>query len=181
MIDKIRQNKKLKMLVLKKLRRFSIRWFRTFTFGLLSVETAWSPWEIIGHSKSGTLWFRLWRDLLTTLDQQLQRPALGLEIANWLKLNTSVLLAIWHSQVRPWVKPSCAIMIIIVWFMMAAHFSCNGKAIIFRLARLKFPFHLNTQLTDEIAIALMTEFVKSQCSEPARGSVIRSTFPASNA
>lgn len=105
--------------------------------------------------------FALWRDLLTTLDQQLQRPALGLEIAQlveakhlgiigYLALSSKTLgeaFMRYHDYHR--------------LIYDGSPLQVQGEGNYFSIGWIEVPFQLNTQLTDEIAIALMTEFMKS--------------------
>ncbi|MCO8072871.1 AraC family transcriptional regulator [Acinetobacter lwoffii] len=110
--------------------------------------------------------FALWRDLLTTLDQQLQRPALGLEIAQlveakhlgiigYLALSSETLdeaFMRYHDYHR------------LIYDGGPLQLQWQGDYL--SIGWVEVPFHLNTQLTDEIAIALMTEFVKANVQNP---------------
>lgn len=110
--------------------------------------------------------FALWRDLLTTLDQQLQRPALGLEIAQlveakhlgiigYLALSSETLgeaFMRYHDYHR------------LIYDGGPLQLQWEGDYV--SIGWVEVPFHLNTQLTDEIAIALMTEFVKANVKNP---------------
>jgi len=110
--------------------------------------------------------FALWRDLLTTLDQQLQRPALGLEIAQlveaqhlgiigYLALSSETLgeaFMRYHDYHR------------LIYDGGLLQLQWQGDYL--SIGWVEVPFHLNTQLTDEIAIALMTEFVKANVQNP---------------
>ena len=110
--------------------------------------------------------FTLWRDLLTTLDQQLQRPALGLEIAQlveakhlgiigYLALSSETLgeaFMRYHDYHR------------LIYDGGPLQLQWQGDYL--SIGWVEVPFHLNTQLTDEIAIALMTEFVKANVQNP---------------
>ncbi len=110
--------------------------------------------------------FALWRDLLTTLDQQLQRPALGLEIAQlveakhlgiigYLALSSKTLgeaFMRYHDYHR--------------LIYDGSPLQVQGEGNYFSIGWIEVPFQLNTQLTDEIAIALMTEFMKANVQNP---------------
>ena len=105
--------------------------------------------------------FTLWRDLLTTLDQQLQRPALGLEIAQlvetkhlgiigYLALSSDTLgeaFMRYHDYHR--------------LIYDGSPLQIQGQGDHLSIAWGEVPFKMSTQLTDEIAIALMIEFIKS--------------------
>ncbi|MBD8009793.1 MULTISPECIES: AraC family transcriptional regulator [Acinetobacter] len=110
--------------------------------------------------------FVLWRELLTTLDQQLQRPALGLEIAQlvevkhlgiigYLTLSSETLgeaFMRYHDYHR------------LIYDGGPLQLQWEGDYVSIGWAEV--PFNLNTQLTDEIAIALMTEFIKTIVQDP---------------
>ena len=74
------------MLVLKRLRRLGIRGFRTFAFDYYQLKQLDIPKKLLAIQNLECFDFVLWRELLTTLDQQLQRPALGLEIAQLVEV-----------------------------------------------------------------------------------------------
>ncbi len=110
--------------------------------------------------------FVLWRELLTTLDQQLQRPALGLEIAQlvevkhlgiigYLTLSSETLgeaFMRYHDYHR------------LIYDGGPLQLQWEGDYVSIGWAEV--PFNLNTQLTDETAIALMTEFIKTIVQDP---------------
>lgn len=110
--------------------------------------------------------FVLWCELLTTLDQQLQRPALGLEIAQlvevkhlgiigYLTLSSETLgeaFMRYHDYHR------------LIYDGGPLQLQWEGNYVSIGWAEV--PFNLNTQLTDEIAIALMTEFIKTIVQDP---------------
>ncbi|MBB6363429.1 AraC family transcriptional regulator [Acinetobacter lwoffii] len=110
--------------------------------------------------------FALWRDLLTTLDQQLQRPALGLEIAQLVEAK--------HLGIIGYLALSSetlgeAFMRYYDYHRLiydGSPLQVQGEGNYFSIGWIEVPFQLNTQLTDEIAIALMTEFMKANVQNP---------------
>lgn len=103
----------------------------------------------------------LWRDLLSQLDQELQRPALGLEIAQlvqakhlgiigYLALSSETLgeaFMRYHDYHR------------LIYDGSPLQVSLDRDYL--SISWSEIPFKVSTQLTDEIAIALMTEFIRS--------------------
>lgn len=112
--------------------------------------------------------FALWHELLTQLDQQLQRPALGLEIAQQVKpkhLGILAYLALssetlgeafmrYHDYHR------------LIYDGSPLQIEAQGDYLSIGWAEV--PFHLTTQLSDEIAIALMIEFIRTHVQDQQR-------------
>lgn len=103
----------------------------------------------------------IWRDLLTTLDQQLERPALGLEIAALVEPK--------HLGILAYLVLSCetlgdALMRYhdyhrLVYDGTPLHVNVQNGLL--SIGWDDFPFNMTTQITDEVAIALMMEFLKT--------------------
>ncbi|WP_347464082.1 AraC family transcriptional regulator ligand-binding domain-containing protein [Acinetobacter thermotolerans] len=105
--------------------------------------------------------FVIWRDLLTQLQQKLQTPALGLEIANFVQPR--------HLGIMAYLALSCETL---GEAMMRYHdyhrLVYDGSPLEVRvendylsIAWVDVPLNLATQLSDEIAMALMLKFVRS--------------------
>lgn len=105
--------------------------------------------------------FMIWRELLTHLDQQLQRPALGLEIAALVEPK--------HLGILAYLVLSCETLADalrryhdyhrLVYDGIPLQINVDGELL--SIAWDKVPYNLGAQITDEIAIALMMEFLKS--------------------
>lgn len=105
--------------------------------------------------------FVIWRELLMQLQQKLQTPALGLEIANFVQPR--------HLGIIAYLALSCETL---GEAMMRYHdyhrLVYDGSPLEVRvendylsIAWLDVPLNLATQLTDEVAMALMLKFVRS--------------------
>lgn len=102
----------------------------------------------------------LWRDLLTALDQQLQRPALGLQIAELVQPK--------HLGIIAYIAMSCENLgealhryhdfHRLVYDGSPLQVSAENGLLSIRWSDL--PKNMATQLTDEVAIALMVGFLK---------------------
>ncbi|MFV5467708.1 AraC family transcriptional regulator ligand-binding domain-containing protein [Acinetobacter towneri] len=104
--------------------------------------------------------YALWRDLLSTLEQQLPQPALGLEIAKYVQPK--------HLGIIAYLALSCdhlgeALQRYhdfhrLIYDGGPLQVEAQNDYLSIRWSEL--PVHMTTQLTDEIAIALMMEFLK---------------------
>lgn len=105
--------------------------------------------------------FALWRDLLTTLDQQLQRPALGLEIAQLVEAKhlgiIGYLALSCHTLGEAFIRYHDYHRLIYDGSPLQVQWEGDYLSIAWE----DIPFNMSTQLTDEIAIALMIEFIKA--------------------
>lgn len=103
----------------------------------------------------------IWRDLLSQLNQQLQQPALGLEIAALVKPKYLGILA--------YVVLSCeslgdALMRYHEYHRLiydGSPLRVSAEDAYISIAWDEIPFNMTEQITDEIAIALMMEFLKT--------------------
>lgn len=103
----------------------------------------------------------IWHDLLTTLEQQLQRPALGLEIAALVQPKYLGILA--------YIALSCETLSDALMRYHDYHrLIYDGTPLqisiyneILSIGWDDIPFNLSSQITDEVAIALLMEFLKS--------------------
>ena len=104
--------------------------------------------------------YALWRDLLSTLEQQLPQPALGLEIAKYVQPK--------HLGIIAYLALSCdhlgeALQRYhdfhrLIYDGGPLQVEAQNDYLSIRWSEL--PVHMTTQLTEEIAIALMMEFLK---------------------
>lgn len=105
--------------------------------------------------------YRTWYELLTHLDQQLQRPALGLEIATFVEPK--------HLGILAYLVLSCETLADALSRYHDYHrlvydgipLQIYIKDDLLSIAWDEVPYNLSTQITDEIALALMMEFLKS--------------------
>ncbi len=105
--------------------------------------------------------FRVWRDLLSALEQKLQTPALGLEIADFVQPR--------HLGIVAYLALSCETLGEALMRYHDYHrLIYDGSPLEVRvendylsIAWAEVPFNLMTQLTDEVAMALMMKFVRS--------------------
>ncbi|ANF80821.1 AraC family transcriptional regulator [Acinetobacter sp. NCu2D-2] len=103
----------------------------------------------------------IWRDLLVALDQQLQRPGLGLEIAALVQPK--------HLGILAYVVLSCETLGDALMRYHDYHrlvydgtpLQVSVQDDFLSIAWDEIPFNMTAQITDEIAIALMMEFLKS--------------------
>jgi len=166
MIDKIRQNKRIKNAGSKNYVGSVYGGLGHLLLDYYQLKQLEVPEKLLAIQNLERFDFALWRDLLTTLDQQLQRPALGLEIAQlveakhlgiigYLALSSETLgeaFMRYHDYHR------------LIYDGGLLQLQWQGDYL--SIGWVEVPFHLNTQLTDEIAIALMTEFVKANVQNP---------------
>lgn len=104
--------------------------------------------------------YAIWRDLLTALDQQLQRPALGLEIAETVLPK--------HLGIIAYIAMSCENLGEALYRYHDFHrlvydgspLQVVGLGDHLSIRWTELPPNMTTQLTDEIAIALMVGFLK---------------------
>lgn len=104
--------------------------------------------------------YTLWRDLLMALDTQLQRPALGLEIAEWVQPK--------HLGIIAYIAMSCENLgealqryhdfHRLVYDGSPLQVAVHGDLLSIRWSDL--PPNMTAQITDETAIALMVGFLK---------------------
>lgn len=104
--------------------------------------------------------FSVWRELLSNLDRQLRIPALGLEIAEHVKPK--------HLGIIAYIAMSCNTLgealqryhdlHRLIYDGSPLQASILGEHLAFGWGSV--PFHLTTQVTNEIAIALMMQFLK---------------------
>ncbi|MFV5491581.1 AraC family transcriptional regulator [Acinetobacter sp. ASP199] len=105
--------------------------------------------------------FSLWRDLLIQLQQKLQTPALGLEIANFVQPR--------HLGIVAYLVLSCETLGEALMRYHDYHrLVYDGSPLevrvendVLSIAWAEIPFNLMTQLTDEVAMALMLKILRS--------------------
>ncbi|MDV2469261.1 AraC family transcriptional regulator ligand-binding domain-containing protein [Acinetobacter chinensis] len=104
--------------------------------------------------------FSLWRSLLIDMDQQLHTPALGLEIAEYVEPK--------HLGIIAYIALSCESLSEALYRYHDFHrLIYDGTTLqvemledLIAIRWGELPIHLTTQTTDEIAIALMLQFLK---------------------
>lgn len=104
--------------------------------------------------------YAIWRDLLMDLDQQLQKPALGLEIAEYVQPK--------HIGIIAYIALSCENLgEALLRYHDFHRLIFDGSPLLidiqedfFSIGWHDLPMNMANQLTDEIAIALMLQFLK---------------------
>ena len=104
--------------------------------------------------------YSVWRDLLNLLNEQLQRPALGLEIANAVQPK--------HLGIIAYIAMSCANLGEALYRYHDFHrlvydgspLKVEGLGAYLSICWSELPPNMSNQLTDEVAIALMVGFLK---------------------
>lgn len=103
--------------------------------------------------------YQIWRELLTEINQQVQQPALGLEIAEYVQLK--------HLGILGYLAQSCVNLgEALQRYHHFYRLLYDGSPLIIQadneklLIRWDVPDILTTQITNEIAIALMYQFLK---------------------
>ena len=108
--------------------------------------------------------FSIWRDILTDLNEQTQSPALGLEIAEYVEPK--------HLGIIAYMALSCDTLSEALSRYRDFHrLIYDGSPLqvemeqdCFSIHWEKLPQHLTTQITDEIAIALLAQFLRQYLS-----------------